>query len=323
MAKTVVLDIKNLTKTYGAGNKAFTAVDGISFSVKEGEIVGLLGPNGAGKTTTLSMVLGILTPTSGKIEIFGKDFTKNREEILQKMNYSSAYVRAPWRIKVWEHLYVFALLYKIANPREKVSKMLEVFSLEKHRNTFAGDLSAGNMARLNLSKAFVNDPKLVLLDEPTSSLDPDIADRVRKFIKKSQEEFNTTVLITSHNMSEIEELCDRVIFINKGKIIATDTPESLAKKIKRARVRLMISDGIKRTLAYCKEKKLAVQTSGRYVTIGIAEKEVADLLRGLAEVGVEYSEISIDKPTLKDFFISSTREYEETNSFIEEGRDES
>lgn len=298
-----ILEVKKLTKRFGD----FVAVGGISFSVKKGEMVGLLGPNGAGKTTTLSMILGNLIPTSGEINVFGKDLKTKRPEILQDMNYSSAYVRAPWRMNVWEHLYVFALLYQVDSPKKKVDEMIEAFKLGPHKKTLAGDLSAGNMARLNLAKAYINDPKIILLDEPTSSLDPDIADRVRKYIIDSAEKYGTTVLITSHNMSEIEELCDRVIFINKGVIVAENTPEALAKKIKKSRVRLMIDDGRKRTLSFCKEHKLKAEEDGKYMVIEVKEKEIANFLNGLAAAGVEYSEISIEKPTLVDFFLEEVR----------------
>lgn len=222
--KQPIVSIHNLTKTFGL----FTAVNDISFSVNEGEIVGLLGPNGAGKTTTIAMLMGIISPTHGSIRIFNKDFHSHRSEILKDMNYSSAYVKAPWRMKVWEHIYIFALMYEVKNPKQKTEEMLTTFHLTKLRDILVGDLSSGNMARLNLAKAFVNQPKLVLLDEPTSSVDPDIADRVRQFIRLSKKTYGTTILLTSHNMAEIEELCDRVIFMNHGKIIAIETPKELA-----------------------------------------------------------------------------------------------
>lgn len=221
---TEIVSIKDLTKCFGP----FTAVDGISFSVNKGEIVGLLGPNGAGKTTTLAMMLGIIAPTSGSIRVFGQDFASHRSKILKRMNYSSAYVKAPWRLKVWEHIYVFAKMYEVKNPKERVTEMLDAFHLTDLKDRLSGDLSSGNMARLNLAKAFVNQPELVLLDEPTSSVDPDIADRVRQFIRHSRDTYKTTILLTSHNMAEIEELCDRVIFMNHGRIIANETPKELS-----------------------------------------------------------------------------------------------
>lgn len=302
MSKTIV-EVEQLTKRFGT----FTAVHGISFSVREGEIVGLLGPNGAGKTTTLAMMLGIIAPTSGTIRIFGKNFATHRSDILSRMNYSSAYVKAPWRLTVWEHIYVFALMYEVKHPKNKVDEMLAAFHLSDLRNTLAGDLSSGNAARLNLAKAFVNQPQLILLDEPTSSLDPDIADRVRQFIKSSRTSYQTTMLLTSHNMAEIEELCDRVIFMNHGTIIAEDTPEGLTKKLKHTRVNLMMRDGQKRTIAYCTDHGLPVIASDRSVTITISERAVAKLLTDLSAIGADYTEISIDKPTLNDFFIEEAR----------------
>lgn len=302
MAEPIV-EILQLTKHFGT----FAAVKGISFSVKEGEIVGLLGPNGAGKTTTLAMMLGVISPTSGSIRIFGKDFATHREDILTRMNYSSAYVRAPWRMTVWEHVYVFALMYEVINPKQKTDEMLATFHLTDLKHVLGGDLSSGNIARLNLAKAFVNQPELVLLDEPTSSVDPDIADRIRQFIKLSRKMYHTTIFLTSHNMAEIEELCDRVIFMNRGEIIAEDTPEGLAKKMKKTRVRLMMRDGQKRTVEYCSNHKLPCSTNDRYVTIDINEQQVANLLTDLSKIGADYAQISIDKPTLEDYFIGKAR----------------
>lgn len=299
-----ILEVKNLTKKFGD----FTAVDNISFSVGEGEIVGLLGPNGAGKTTTIAMILGIIEQTSGRISVFGLPFAHYREEILKQMNYSSAYVKAPWRLTVWEHLYVFALMYEVPNPRGKISEVLRIFRLTSQKDLLTGDLSSGNMARLNLCKAFINQPRVVLLDEPTSSLDPDIADQVRQFIKTSRKNYKTTIFITSHNMAEIEELCDRVIFMNHGKIIAEDTPEGLSKKIKKTRVRFMMKDGKKRTIQFAREAGFPVSAEGRFVIVEVDEEDIAYLLAGLADKGVSYNEISIDKPTLSDFFIEEARE---------------
>lgn len=220
-----ILDVSHLTKRFGT----FSAVSDISFSVREGEIVGLLGPNGAGKTTTIAMLLGITSPTSGAIRVFGMDFSPHREEILKRMNYSSAYIKAPWRLKVWEHVYVFALMYEVPEAKKRVRDMLASFHLTSLSDTLVEDLSSGNIARLNLAKAFINRPELVLLDEPTSSLDPDVADHVRDFIKESRKKFGTTMILTSHNMAEIEELCDRVIFMNHGRIITNESVQELTK----------------------------------------------------------------------------------------------
>lgn len=299
-----ILEVKNLAKKFGD----FTAVDNISFSIKEGEIVGLLGPNGAGKTTTIDMLLGILKPTSGLIRVFGKEFEKNRQSILQDMNFSAAYINLPYRMKIWESLYTFGRLYSVSNYKQKTEDLLEEFQLRDLKNKYMKDLSSGQQVRVYLAKSFINDPKLLLLDEPTAFMDPDIADTLRQLIVSKVKEKKTTVVFTSHNMAEVTELCDKVIFLNHGKIIAQDTPIALARKIGFSRVNIMMIDGQKRTLAWCKDQKLNAKAQGRYVTIELKEKQIAIFLSKLAEIGVEYDEISIDKPTLEDFFLKVTRE---------------
>lgn len=318
-----ILSVKNLYKEYKAEaettwegllrfikrekSKKYKAVNNISFEIKEGEILGLLGPNGAGKSTTINMLLGLLKPTKGEIKIFGKDLFQNREEILGQMNFSSAYNELPYLLTVRENLQIFGELYGVSNLKQKVEEIIEVFGLGKIAKKTQSSLSAGQKARLNLAKAFINSPRLVLLDEPTASMDPDIADRVRKYLLESQKKFNTTILFTSHNMAEVEEICDRVIFINHGKIVAEDTPEGLAKKIKKIKVNLLIKDGQKRTIAWAKKNNWKASAEGKFVEIEVEEEEVAWLLAGLAEAGVEYSEISINKPSLEDFFLQQSR----------------
>lgn len=307
MAENIV-EVNHLSKRFGPPTGGLTAVDDISFSIKEGEIVGLLGPNGAGKTTTIDMLLGILKPTSGDISIFGKPFEENRQMILQDMNFSAAYINLPYRMKIWENLYTFGRLYQVKNYKAKSEELLEEFMLTDLRNRFMKDLSSGQQARVYLCKAFINDPRLLLLDEPTAFMDPDIADTLRKLIVTKVREKNTTVIFTSHNMAEVTELCDRVIFLNKGKIVAEDTPVALAKKIGSCHVNLMIIDGQKRTLSWCRENMIRADAEGRYVKVELPEKEIADFLSKLADIGVDYDEISIDKPTLEDFFLKIARE---------------
>lgn len=303
-----VLEIKNLTKKFGPPAGGFTAVDKISFSIKKGEIVGLLGPNGAGKSTTIYMLIGILKPTLGNISIFGKPFEQNRESILQDMNFSAAYIHLPAKMTIWENLITFGRLYQVKDYKAKSEKLMEEFMLTEFRNKFVKDLSSGQQARVYLCKAFINDPKLLLLDEPTAFMDPDIADTLRKLIVQKVRENNTTVIFTSHNMPEVTELCDRVIFLNKGKIVAEDTPQALAKKIGSCRVHLMIIDGQKRILSFCEEQKIKASAERRYVTVTLKEKEIANFLSKIGDMGVDYDEISIDKPTLSDFFLKITRE---------------
>ena len=222
---SIVLKVENLTKTYGKT----TAVDHISFEVNEGEVVGLLGPNGAGKSTTIHMLLSLLEPAEGTIEIFGRDLALHREEILQNMNFATSYSMLPHNLTPLENLKVSALFYGVRSWKEKAGALIEEFNLEAFKNARTGSLSSGEQMRLVLAKAFLNNPKLLLLDEPTSSLDPAVARDLRQKIYYKMEENNGTILWTSHNMREIEAMCDRVIFLAHGKIVANDTPENLKK----------------------------------------------------------------------------------------------
>lgn len=222
MAKKVI-KVKDLTKVFDG----ITAVDRVSFEVSEGEIVGLLGPNGAGKTTILQMLLGTLVPTSGDIETLGLPFFTHRETILSQVNFSSTYVSMPNSLTVTENLMVFARLYGIPGARERIRELLEIFEIKPLQKRLTGTLSTGQLTRLCLAKALLNRPKILFLDEPTASLDPDIADKTRRLLKKIRLDAQVTILYTSHNMREMEEMCDRILFLNKGRIIAAGTPKEL------------------------------------------------------------------------------------------------
>jgi ABC-2 type transport system ATP-binding protein len=297
---TPILEVKNLTKNFGG----FIAVNDVSFQLKEGEILGFLGPNGAGKTTTIQMLLTLLKPTSGKIEYFGKDLFRNREEILQKINFSSTYTNLPWYFTVKENLTWISYLYDIKNRKSRVEKMIAAFKLEEIMHKSVGQLSAGQITRVNLAKSFLNYPKVLLLDEPTASLDPDVASYIREFIEQERKEFNVSIIITSHNMAEVEELCDRVIFINHGKIIANDTPQNLARTIEVSHIELLVDRGMEKLKTYCTENKLDFITKTKsHIIITVNEKAIAKVLRELSERSITYNEISIEKPTLEDYFL--------------------
>jgi len=218
-----VIKVNDLTKIFDG----VTAVDHVSFEIAEGEIVGLLGPNGAGKTTILQMLLGTLIPTSGQIEILGLPLTRYHEEILGQVNCSSTYVSMPNSLTVVENLMVFARLYGIRQPQKRIRELLHIFEIEPLQKKLAGTLSTGQLTRLCLAKALLNEPKVLFLDEPTASLDPDIADKTRRLLKKIRLDSQVTILYTSHNMREMEEMCDRILFLNKGRTIAEGTPKEL------------------------------------------------------------------------------------------------
>ena len=298
-----ILEVTNLTKKFGS----FKAVDDISFDLKEGEILGMLGPNGAGKTTTIQMLLAVLTPTSGDIVYFGKNLKSHREEILEQVNFSSTYVQLPWRLTIKENLNFFAHLYQINNRKDRINKVVSIFRLEKLVNKEIHQLSAGQITRVNLAKAFINFPKVLLLDEPTASLDPEVASYIREFLLNERKNFNVSIIITSHNMAEVDEVCDRVIFINNGKIIANDTPEHLAKTIEICHLELMIKDGLKRTIEVCQKNDISYNLKSRYIIIDIKEKKLPEFLRDLMNKGVDYDEISIEKPTLEDYFLAKIK----------------
>ena len=227
--ETPILQADRLVKTFGA----FTALDGLSFDLAPGESLGLLGVNGAGKTTAMNLLLGLTTATSGTVRVFGKEFWKHRIEILRQVNFSSAYTNLPSNLLVWQNLLVFARLYQVPKPKERIAELLELLDIAHLRKSVTGRLSAGESTRVNLAKALLNKPRLLLLDEPTASLDPDIADRVRKLLRRLQADTGISILYTSHNMRDIEEVCDRLVFLHRGKVLAEGTPGEVHARFHR------------------------------------------------------------------------------------------
>jgi len=221
-----VLDVRNLTKTFGD----FTAVNGISFVLQPGEILGVLGPNGAGKTTTMHMLLGLITPTSGTISMFGMDLETHREAILQQVNFSSTYMSMPQALTVEENLWVVARLYGLSDIQRKIDDIVKKLEMGEFRHKVTRKLSSGQMTRLTLAKAFLTEPKILFLDEPTASLDPDIAHKIRGLLKDEQRASGLSVLYTSHNMREMEEMSDRIIFLQKGNLVAEGTAAQIVSR---------------------------------------------------------------------------------------------
>ncbi len=303
-----VLEVKNLTKTFGK----FQAVKGISFELAEGEVLGLLGPNGAGKTTTLQMLLGVMTPSKGSVSYFGLPLASRRSEILENVNFSSTYVDLPYDLTIKEVLKYTSFFYNIEHRDERIRKLLMQFKLEELVNKKINDLSAGQSTRLNLAKSFINNPKVLLLDEPTASLDPDVANYIRKFLLQKREQHSLSVIITSHNMAEVTELCDRVIFINHGMIVANDTPENLARSIKNAKVELLFGEQIDKAIKFMNDGNYIYAQEGKWLTITIDEFKIAEFLQTLQGGGLTYYEINILKPTLEDYFLKLTKDNAKT-----------
>ena len=223
---TIPLEIIKLSKNYNAKE----AVRNISFKVKENEIIGILGPNGCGKTTTIGMILGLLKPTEGKVLISGIEIEKQRVDLLNKLNFISPYIELPKKLTVRQNLEVYGRLYDVMELKKKIDFLCEKLRLKEFINKITGELSSGQKNRVSLAKSIINDPSVLLLDEPTASLDPETGDFVRSFLEEYQKEKKTSILLASHNMSEVERLCSSVLMMNKGSIIDQGTPEQLIKK---------------------------------------------------------------------------------------------
>ena len=220
---SAVLEVSGLCKEY----RGVVAVDHIAFHVGPKEIVGLLGPNGAGKTTTINMILGVLEPTRGMIRIEGNDLAEGRSKTLAHTNFAAVYAPLPGNLTVAENLHVFGLLYGVSRLRNRLEGLFKQFDLEEFRNTKCGALSSGEQSRVNLAKAMLNEPRLLLLDEPTASLDPAVARDIRAKIRSFVSAGTGGVLWTSHNMHEVEAVCDRVLFMSHGKILLEGDPKLL------------------------------------------------------------------------------------------------
>ena len=221
-----IIEVKKLNKIYDK----IIAVKDLTFEINKGKIIGLLGPNGCGKTTTIAMILGLLKPTSGEVIIKGKNIEKERINLLEKMNFISPYVELPKKLTVEENLKVYAGLYGVKNVNEKISELVNELRLNKFLKKKTGELSSGQKNRISLAKALINDPEILLLDEPTASLDPETGDFVRSFIEHYSSKTNVTILLASHNMNEVERLCDSVMMMKDGIIVDTGKSQELISR---------------------------------------------------------------------------------------------
>jgi ABC-2 type transport system ATP-binding protein len=227
---SAAIAVSHLTKIY----KMTRAVDDISFRIQAGSITGLLGGNGAGKTTTIAMIMGLVEPTSGSVEVLGRRMPERSDDVLGRMNFESPYVDMPMRLTVRQNLTVFGRLYAVDNLRERIAQLAADLDLADFIERASGKLSAGQKTRVALAKALINDPELLLLDEPTASLDPDTADWVRGHLERYRKRRGATVLLASHNMLEVERLCDRVIIMKRGRVEDDDSPGQIMARYNRA-----------------------------------------------------------------------------------------
>ena len=211
----LAIEINNLSKQY----KRASAVKNISFKINKGKTIGLLGPNGCGKSTTIGMMLGLIKPTSGVVLINGKNIENNRTNLLEKINFISPYIELPKKLTIQENLEIYGRLYGVKNLKNKILELMEMLNLTEFRKRKTGELSSGQKNRVSLAKALINDPEILLLDEPTASLDPDVGDYVRGVIENFSSKNNATILLASHNMNEVERLCDEVMMMKNGEII--------------------------------------------------------------------------------------------------------
>jgi ABC-2 type transport system ATP-binding protein len=221
--------VDRLVKTY----RSTRAVDGISFELAQGSVTGLLGGNGAGKTTTIATILGLVTPTSGSVKVLGAEMPRQRYQVLHRMNFESPYVDMPHRLTVRQNLTVFGRLYHVEGLDERIASLSADLDLTEFIDRPVGRLSSGQKTRVALAKALINAPDVLLLDEPTASLDPDTADWVRAHIETFRSRHNSTILLASHNMAEVERLCERVIIMKRGQVEDDDTPERLLRRYGR------------------------------------------------------------------------------------------
>ena len=229
MPVSPAIKVEHLVKIY----KQLPAVDGISFAIAPGSITGLLGGNGAGKTTTIAMIMGLIMPTSGRVTVLGAEMPQQRYRVLHRMNFESPYVEMPMRLTIRQNLKVFGMLYGVPDIADRIKQLAEALDLTELLDRPTGKLSAGQKTRVSLAKSLINEPELLLLDEPTASLDPDTADWVRTHLERYCRDRRATVLLASHNMAEVERLCERVIIMKQGRIEDDDTPTRLLSRYGR------------------------------------------------------------------------------------------
>jgi ABC-2 type transport system ATP-binding protein len=304
------LKISNLRKSFKSINKIVKAVDGISFQVKKGEIFGLLGVNGAGKSTTLNMLCGLILSDSGKIEMFGKDFFKHEEELRGQFNLATAYYSLSGNLTVRQNLKVYARLYNVKNPEKKIKELTEKFLFTKHFDTRVRSLSSGEKTKLVLIKSLLNDPKLLFLDECTAGLDPDVAEIVRDHIMEYNKETGCTIIFTSHYMQEVEQMCNRIAFMDKGKIVKIGKAKDLINELETQRIQIHFSKKIEKAKQILRNENIKFEVPDKGVLsfqIKNREKIVYPILEKFVKAQIPFDDLHLNKPTLEEYFIKQSR----------------
>ncbi|MFB6245392.1 MAG: ATP-binding cassette domain-containing protein [Candidatus Nanohaloarchaea archaeon] len=303
-----VVEVKNLEKTYEKSSwklwkdgRKTEALRGIDFKVKKGEIFGIVGPNGAGKTTLVNILSGLLYKDTGSVKIFDKETKQNRKELADRMNVATAYSKLSGNLTVEENLRVFAKIYDVEKRKEKINHVLELFEISDLRGKKIYHLSAGQKTRANLAKSFINQPEILLLDEATAGLDPHIADVTRKAIRQINEKHDTTIIITSHDMEDIDSLSDRMMFLHQGKILRTGTPRELKKDI-HIKVLEVTVDEVNDDFRGLIEH-LDGELDGNTARVKIEQEEhVIEILDSISEIDVTVIDIEAKNPDLNEVF---------------------
>ena len=301
-----LLEIRDLRKRYGT----VEALKGLWLDVERGEFFGLLGPNGAGKSTTINILLGLIQPDGGSIRIFGQDFATQQVAIRRRMNVAAAFTSLSGVLTVRENLKVYGYIYGVRNLNAKINELLERFEVTDLANRKLQYLSSGQHTRVTLCKGLINDPDLLLLDECTLGLDPDIAEKTRRALQEFQREKRTTILFTSHNMNEVEELCGRIAFLSKGEILRIDTAARIKSLIPHQVLEVRFQGGTDLSALLCLDgtphAERGENSTLRFV-LDDPERQLDPLLRRLTQAGGYIADVQITRPTLEDVFIKVAR----------------
>ncbi|MBC7128636.1 MAG: ABC transporter ATP-binding protein [Thermoplasmatales archaeon] len=306
----IALEVNDVSKTYKQGDNYKIALEDICFSVEEGEIFGLLGPNGSGKTTLIKIIFGLMAPDKGKINIFGYEIPKERTKIIDRINVVFSRAGFYWNLTGRDHLKFYGKIYRVKNLKEKIEELIELFELHDKIDMTADKYSTGEAMRLNLARALLNEPDLLILDEPTIGLDPILALKIRDYLIKINEEKGITILLTTHYMEEADRLCRRIAIIDEGKIIAIDTPSNLKNKLKKEKIcEIGVSNLTSQLMEKIKEKfeKCSYYENKSELRIILKKYEdVAEIIDFLKNNEADVISVHTEKPTLEDVFLYMT-----------------